>query len=276
MSLTNFLTYDSCTFFFNPKLNVIIGPNGTGKSSVVCGLCLGLAGKPNILSRAKDLVDFIKHGKDKAMIEIEIFNQPTSSVIRRDLTKVHHKCTSTWYHNKKTVTSKQIEEIVSKFNIQLSNLCQFLAQERVADFAKMNKIELLENTELAICPPQMLEDHIWLKNYRSSEKDLETKYADDKTNLEKLIQINNAVKREVMRYKEKAQLISDLKILDQKKCWTEYEQARQKYFEDKEKLSKLQKRMDEAKKQFAPLNKKREALTSKMDKIDDERKKKVS
>ena len=45
----------------------------------------------------------------------------------------------------------------------------------------------------------MLEDHIWLKNYRSSEKDLETKYADDKSNLEKLIQTNNAVKREVMR-----------------------------------------------------------------------------
>ena len=56
----------------------------------------------------------------------------------------------------------------------------------------------------------------------------------------------------------------------------EYEQGRTKYFEDKEKLSKLQKRMDEAKKQFAPLNKKREALTAKMDKIDDERKRKVS
>ena len=50
-----------------------------------------------------------------------------------------------------------------------------------------------------ICPKQMLEDHQWLKTYRSSEKDLETKYADDKSNLEKLIQTNNAVKREVMR-----------------------------------------------------------------------------
>ena len=47
-------------------------------------------------------------------------------------------------------TVKQIEDLVSKLNIQLSNLCQFLPQERVADFAKMNKIELLENTELAV------------------------------------------------------------------------------------------------------------------------------
>lgn len=43
-----------------------------------------------------------------------------------------------------------IEETVSDLNIQLSNLCQFLPQEKVADFAKMNKHELLENTELAV------------------------------------------------------------------------------------------------------------------------------
>ena len=48
------------------------------------------------------------------------------------------------------MSSRQVEEFVAKCNIQLSNLCQFLPQERVADFAKMNKIELLENTELAV------------------------------------------------------------------------------------------------------------------------------
>ena len=40
--------------------------------------------------------------------------------------------------------------MTNRLNIQLSNLCQFLPQERVSDFAKMNKIELLENTELAV------------------------------------------------------------------------------------------------------------------------------
>ena len=44
----------------------------------------------------------------------------------------------------------KVEELVRDLNIQLFNLCQFLPQERVADFAKMNKIELLENTELAV------------------------------------------------------------------------------------------------------------------------------
>jgi len=29
-----------------------MGPNGTGKSTIVCAICLGLAGKPKILGRA--------------------------------------------------------------------------------------------------------------------------------------------------------------------------------------------------------------------------------
>lgn len=34
-----------------PNLNMIVGANGTGKSSIVCAICLGLAGKTAILGR---------------------------------------------------------------------------------------------------------------------------------------------------------------------------------------------------------------------------------
>jgi chromosome segregation ATPase len=44
----------------------------------------------------------------------------------------------------------QIEDLVSKLNIQVDNLCQFLPQDRVADFSKMNPQLLLENTEKCI------------------------------------------------------------------------------------------------------------------------------
>ena len=30
---------------------MIIGPNGTGKSSIVCGIALGLGGKPDVLPK---------------------------------------------------------------------------------------------------------------------------------------------------------------------------------------------------------------------------------
>jgi chromosome segregation ATPase len=39
---------------------------------------------------------------------------------------------------------------VNDLNIQVANLCQFLPQEKVAEFARMNPQELLENTEKAV------------------------------------------------------------------------------------------------------------------------------
>ena len=45
----------------------------------------------------------------------------------------------------------QVDELVAQKNIQVGNLCQFLPQEKVADFAKLNSEDLLENTEKAVC-----------------------------------------------------------------------------------------------------------------------------
>lgn len=65
-------TYDSVEFLTGPSLNVIIGPNGTGKSSIVCAICLGLGGKTGLLGRAQQVGDYIKYGCQKAKIELEL------------------------------------------------------------------------------------------------------------------------------------------------------------------------------------------------------------
>jgi structural maintenance of chromosomes protein 5 len=46
--LKNFLTYESTEFYPGPSMNMVIGPNGTGKSTVVCAIALGLAGKTDV------------------------------------------------------------------------------------------------------------------------------------------------------------------------------------------------------------------------------------
>jgi hypothetical protein len=38
----NFVTYTAVEFSPGPSLNMVIGPNGTGKSTLVCAICLGL------------------------------------------------------------------------------------------------------------------------------------------------------------------------------------------------------------------------------------------
>jgi len=48
IKLKQFVTYDYVEFFPGPDLNMIIGPNGTGKSTIVCAIALGLGGATSV------------------------------------------------------------------------------------------------------------------------------------------------------------------------------------------------------------------------------------
>ncbi|ODM97875.1 Structural maintenance of chromosomes protein 5 [Orchesella cincta] len=52
LRVTDFMTYHSAELRSGAHVNLILGPNGSGKSTIVCAICLGLAGKPKILGRA--------------------------------------------------------------------------------------------------------------------------------------------------------------------------------------------------------------------------------
>ncbi|XP_076341041.1 structural maintenance of chromosomes protein 5-like [Tachypleus tridentatus] len=141
LKLENFLTYGSVELSPGPHLNLIIG-------------------KTIVIGRANQVVDYIKHGCSKASITIELFNPDGRNwVITREITENN----STWKINDASVSLKDVENLVTELNIQVGNLCQFLPQDRVADFVRMNKQEMLENTEKAVGPPVMFEYHSQLK-----------------------------------------------------------------------------------------------------------------
>lgn len=50
-----FRTYDELKYIPGDYLNLIIGPNGTGKSTIVAGIVLGCGGKPALIARSKNV-----------------------------------------------------------------------------------------------------------------------------------------------------------------------------------------------------------------------------
>lgn len=65
-------TYDDLEVIPKEGLNLIIGLNGSGKSSIMSAICLGLGGKPQYTGKSAQPSDFIKLGHEKATIEIEL------------------------------------------------------------------------------------------------------------------------------------------------------------------------------------------------------------
>ncbi|ELK07054.1 Structural maintenance of chromosomes protein 5 [Pteropus alecto] len=231
IAMENFLTYDICEVCPGPHLNMIIGANGTGKSSIVCAICLGLAGKPAFMGRADKVGFFVKRGCSKGMVEIELFRTSGNLVITREIDVAKNQ--SFWFINKKSTTQKVVEEQVAALNIQVSNLCQFLPQDKVGEFAKLSKIELLEATEKSIGPPEMHRYHCELKNFREKEKQLETSCKEKTEYLEKMIQRNERYKQDVERFYERKRHLDLIEMLEAKRPWVEYENVRQEYEEVK-------------------------------------------
>ncbi|XP_068523974.1 structural maintenance of chromosomes protein 5 [Anas acuta] len=252
--MKNFLTYDICEVRPGPNLNMIVGANGTGKSSIVCAICLGLAGKPSFIGRADKVGLFVKQGCLKGVVEIELSKAPENIIITREMQVVNN--TSTWFINRKPTTLKTVEEQVAALNIQMDNLCQFLPQDRVGEFARLTKVELLEATEKSIGPPEMYKYHCELKNFRDKERELENLCKDKAYSLEKMKQRVERYKQDVERYHECKRHLDLIDMLQRKRPWVEYETVRQQHEEVKQIRDQAREELKNLKEMQAPLVKK--------------------
>ncbi|KAG6001377.1 hypothetical protein E4U21_004410 [Claviceps maximensis] len=173
VTVKNFVTYEKADFFPGPHLNMVIGPNGTGKSSLVCAICLGLGYSPKHLGRAGSVKEFVKHGKDSATIEIELYRKPqdrTNYVIKVQIRREQNN--QKWWLNGKETTHKKIQELMRSLKIQVDNLCQFLPQDRVVEFAACTPIDLLHETLRAAAPEEMLQWQSKLQELHKDKKEL--------------------------------------------------------------------------------------------------------
>ena len=59
--MKNFLTFDECEVFTGPRLNIVIGPNGTGKSALTHAICLACCGSPGDIGKKITKLNHMLH-----------------------------------------------------------------------------------------------------------------------------------------------------------------------------------------------------------------------
>jgi len=135
-------------------LNLIVGCNGSGKSSLLNAICIGLGGHPRLLGRAKEIQSFVKNGRHRARIEIVLHDPERGDVnIVRVISKSEGGknfssiSSSKWRVNGQVSNEKKVRKMLKiRYGIQVENLCQILPQDKVSMFSRLNPQQMLTET----------------------------------------------------------------------------------------------------------------------------------
>ncbi|KAJ1721500.1 Structural maintenance of chromosomes protein 5 [Coemansia erecta] len=213
IALSNFVTYDQISVTPGPHLNMIIGPNGTGKSTIVCAIALGLGEKTAVLGRAKDISEFVKHGHEQGHVEITLAGkQPGSEVkIRREIYRENNR--TVWRIDGRPCSAGEVARTTRELHVQVGSLCQFLPQDRVVEFSKLSAQALLRETLVAVGRDDLLQLQAELVDRRQKERALlddHTRLAGETAALQKKYE---ALERDVQRWRERQEAESQLRVL---------------------------------------------------------------
>lgn len=195
-----------------------MGPNGTGKSTLVSAILVGMGGNFQKIGRATTLKDYIKHGKDRASIEITLYKNEDRQTITF-CRKIKANGKSEYLLNNRSVDEQRYMASVRRFNIQVDNLCQFLPQDRVQDFALMNPHEILVNTQSSVLPPNVSQQFEKLLEFENSSKGVVDKTASLEKQIASEEATNERLKPVVERMQQRNAITDRLKVANMKQKW---------------------------------------------------------
>lgn len=146
VDMINFMCHRHLSIPLGPRINFIIGHNGSGKSAILIALTIALGGKASSTSRGSSLKDFIREGASAAEITVRLCNrgpeayQPAAYgdviVIER---RINADGSGHWRLRSaegRVVSTKreELEAICDHANIQVDNPMNILSQDAARQF----------------------------------------------------------------------------------------------------------------------------------------------
>lgn len=146
VDMINFMCHRNLSIELGPRINFIIGHNGSGKSAILTAITVALGGKASTTSRGSSLKDFVREGTSAAEVRVHIRNRgrdafrpdtygETITVERR----IHLDGGGAWKiraANGKTISTKrdELDAICDHANIQVDNPMNILTQDAARQF----------------------------------------------------------------------------------------------------------------------------------------------
>nr|WJN25121.1 DNA repair protein [Pseudozyma flocculosa] len=179
IELRNFMCHANFSIEFGPKLNFVMGRNGSGKSTILTALMIALGGKTSSTNRGSSLKDLVKKGEHSATITVTVRNQGSDAfkpeaygsfiiIERRILAEGGGAWKMKSANGKVVATTKaELESFCDFANIQPDNPIHILTQDTARQFlgssdpAEVYKF-FLEGTQLSqlVREYDLIETHV--------------------------------------------------------------------------------------------------------------------
>ncbi|KAB7497990.1 Structural maintenance of chromosomes protein 5 [Armadillidium nasatum] len=192
------------------------------------------------------------------IIEVELQSVKTKEnyIIRREFSKSSTGGgRSRWYLQGRETSEEKIKGLVTRLGIQVGNLCQFLPQDRVIEFAKMNNVELLQSTEKAVGEIELYEQHQTLQDFGKNQQEVDTQLTKLRVELENQIRINSQLEDQVKNIRAKEGLDQSIEALEQTLFFSRYNRERDRHKKLGEQLEDLIKERVAIEKKMGPKRK---------------------
>ncbi|KAJ3044118.1 Structural maintenance of chromosomes protein 6 [Rhizophlyctis rosea] len=177
VKLFNFMCHKSVRIPFGPKINFIIGQNGSGKSAVLTALTVCLGGTPRATGRATAVKDLLREGTNNGSVTVRIRNKGTEAYkpheygdfieIERRINREGQNSYKISSADGRTISTKKEElvEICNHMAISPDNPMAVLTQDTAKSFLASSdaheKFKLfMAGTQLA----QLGQDHNYLSD----------------------------------------------------------------------------------------------------------------
>ncbi|XP_022796389.1 structural maintenance of chromosomes protein 6-like [Stylophora pistillata] len=141
ITLVNFLCHRNLSVPFGPRVNFIVGRNGSGKSAIMTGIVLALGGRAAQTSRGLSVKNFVKRGCSSGHVSIKLSNRGSdafkhseygdSVTIERNITSSGGSSYKIKCNKGKVISTQrsEVDQIVDHFNIQVDNPVSLLNQD---------------------------------------------------------------------------------------------------------------------------------------------------